>query len=118
MLGKHATNKDGSILVEPAIIEMNEYMRLGKFHIAGHCTELGEEILNYHRQEDWKIVPLRDDLISAVRYAFMSRRSGKPLSECEAHSGWSGGNYYGGHRRRRSGPVIAEGVDFNPFTGL
>jgi hypothetical protein len=94
---------------------MNEYMRLGKFHIASHCTELGEEILNYHRQEDWKIVPLRDDLISAVRYAFMTRRSGKPLSECEAHSGWSGGNYYGGHAPRGREAQLARGADPNPW---
>ena len=49
------------------------------FHIASHMSELGEEILSYHRDEDYKIVRLRDDLISAVRYAFMMRRSGKLL---------------------------------------
>ena len=36
-------------------------------------TELGEELLSYHRDEDYKIIRLRDDLISAVRYAFMER---------------------------------------------
>jgi hypothetical protein len=47
-------------------------------------AELTEEILNYHRDEDYKIVRLRDDLISAVRYAFMSR-SGEPLEGCEQY---------------------------------
>ena len=46
-------------------------------------TELAEEILSYHRDEDYKIVKLRDDLISAVRYAFMARRSGKVLGDRE-----------------------------------
>jgi hypothetical protein len=35
--------------------------------IASHMTELGEELLSYHRDEDYKIIRLRDDLISAVR---------------------------------------------------
>ena len=32
--------------------------------IANHMSELAEEILSYHRDEDYKIVRLRDDLIS------------------------------------------------------
>jgi Terminase RNaseH-like domain len=68
-----------SLAVEPVIDEMIGYMKEGRFTIASHLTELAEEILNYHRDEDYKIVKLRDDLISAVRYAFMMRRSGRPL---------------------------------------
>ena len=37
--------------------------------IASHMSELTEEILNYHRDEDYKIVPLREDLISAQQEA-------------------------------------------------
>jgi phage terminase large subunit-like protein len=85
MLGQHAQNKGGGHHLEPAIEEMNGYMKRGAFTIASHMTELGEELLNYHRDEDYKIVPLRDDLISAVRYAFMMRRSGRRLDECEAY---------------------------------
>ena len=55
----------------------------GKLTIAGHNIELLEEIRNYHRDEDFKIVKQRDDLISALRYAIMMRRSGKPRSDCE-----------------------------------
>ena len=64
MLGKHAENKGGGYHVEPAIEEMCGYMKRGCFTIASHMTELAEEILNYHRDEDYKIVKLRDDLIS------------------------------------------------------
>jgi hypothetical protein len=83
MLGTHAQNKSGGFHTEPAIEEMCGYMKRGAFAIANHMSELAEEILSYHRDEDYKIVRLRDDLISAVRYAFMCRRSGKLPDECE-----------------------------------
>ena len=56
-------------------------MKRGAFYIASHMSELGEEFLSYHRDEDYKIVRLRDDLLSATRYAFMMRRQGKMLDE-------------------------------------
>jgi hypothetical protein len=71
--------------MEPAIEEMCSHMKRELFSIANHMTELGEEIVNYHRDEDYRIVPLRDDLISAVRYAFMMRRSGKLLGACDEY---------------------------------
>ena len=46
---------------------------------------MGEQLLSYHRDEDYKIIRLRDDLISAVRYAFMARYKGKLLDGCEPH---------------------------------
>jgi phage terminase large subunit-like protein len=85
MLGQHAQHKDHGHHLEPTIEEICGYMKRGCFTIASHMTELGEELLNYHRDEDYKIVPLRDDLISAVRYAFMMRRNGKPLDGCEPY---------------------------------
>jgi len=86
MLGTHAQNHgSGGYHTEPAIEEMIGYMKRGCFPIASHMSELAEEILQYHRDEDYKIVRLRDDLISAVRYAFMMRRSGKPWESCEPY---------------------------------
>jgi phage terminase large subunit-like protein len=84
MMAGHAINhgtKTNS--VEPALEEMREMMFGGKFTIAGHNHELIDEIRNYHRDEDFRLVKQRDDLVSAVRYAIMMRRQGKPLSECE-----------------------------------
>lgn len=46
--------------------------------IAGHNHELLDEIRNYHRDEDFRIVKQRDDLVSALRYAIMMRLNGKP----------------------------------------
>ena len=59
--------------VEPAIIEMFEWMRTGRFKIFSNLSEWFEEKRLYHRK-DAKIVPLHDDLISATRYAFIARK--------------------------------------------
>jgi phage terminase large subunit-like protein len=122
MLGTHAQNRGGGHHLEPTIEEMCGYMKRGAFAIASHMTELAEELLNYHRDEDYKVVPLRDDLISAVRYAFMMRRNGKPLDGCEPYGRAPGvdvTNIYdprpSAHRHRES--RIAEGNDFDVFTG-
>ena len=118
----HAENKGGGYHIAPAIEEMCGFMKRGAFMIASHMSELSEEILSYHRDEDYKIVRLRDDLISAVRYAFMMRRSGKLLDDCEAYGrapGVDGAQYdprpWRPERRRET--QLAAGVDFDVFTG-
>jgi phage terminase large subunit-like protein len=120
MLAKHAENKGGGIHLDPAIEEMCSYMKRGCFTIASHMTELAEEILNYHRDEDFKIVKLRDDLVSAVRYAFMARRQGKRRDEVEEYGrapGISGS--YDPRPRPLNGPrqIMSTGLDFDVFTG-
>ena len=77
MLPTHAENKGGGYHTEPAIEEMCGYMKRGAFSVASHLSEWAEEFLSYHRNEDYKIVRLRDDLISATRYAFMMRHEGQ-----------------------------------------
>src|SRR5215471_8683198 len=123
MLGKNAHNHGSdNYHVEPAVEEMIGYMKRGQFAIASHMGELAEEVLQYHRDEDYKIVRLRDDLISAVRYAFMMRRSGKLLDECETYGrapGAMDGSQFDPrprHQARRE-PQIANGIDFDLFTG-
>jgi hypothetical protein len=121
MLGRFAHNHGSDHNhVEPAIEEMIGYMRRGCFTIASHMSELAEEILNYHRDEDYKIVRLRDDLISSVRYAFMMRRHGKPLEACEDYGRAPGVDttaYDPRPRRDRSRePAVAKGLDFNLFS--
>jgi hypothetical protein len=122
MLGKFACNHGTDhFFIEPAIEEMIGYMRRGCFTIASHMSELAEEILNYHRDEDYKVVRLRDDLISAVRYAFMMRRSGKQLDVCDAYGRAPGvetaDTYDPRPRRDRSRETgMAKGIDFNLFS--
>jgi phage terminase large subunit-like protein len=122
MLQKHAENKGGGYHVEPAIEEMCGYMKREQFVIASHLSQLSEEILNYHRDEDYKPVPLRDDLISAVRYAFMMRRQGKLLERCDDYGRTPGAETEFPLRRPvpfmgASGPAMASGIDFDVWTG-
>jgi hypothetical protein len=49
----------------------------GRLTNAGHNAELLEELRSYHRDEDYRVVKQRDDLVSALRYAIMMRRSGR-----------------------------------------
>jgi phage terminase large subunit-like protein len=128
MLGTHAVNHGGqNNSVEPAIEEMDGFMKREQFMIANHMRELAEEILSYHRDEDYKIVKLRDDLICAVRYAFMMRRSGKVLDDCENYGRAPGAdpNNYEPRppRSQRQESTFARGTSnhpdggFDPFTG-
>jgi hypothetical protein len=114
MLPKHAVNHGTQHFnVEPALEEMREMMFAGKMTIAGHNSELLEEMRTYHRDEDFRIVKQRDDLVSALRYAIMSRRQGRARSECDGIG--YGTQPYAGQRRERSEQRYASGLDFNLF---
>jgi hypothetical protein len=116
MLATHAENHGGGFHTEPAIEEMCGYMKRGCFTIASHMGDLSEEILNYHRDEDYKIVRQRDDLISAARYAFMMRRKGKPLTQCEGYGRAPGVGDFPMAARNHE-PQLAAGIEFDVFTG-
>jgi len=78
---EHFTNppalgqKKGSNSVEEGIQQMVVWMEEGKFRIKSDLHHLLQEYRQYHRK-DGKIVPIRDDSMSAMRYCFMSRRWG------------------------------------------
>src|SRR4051794_12239811 len=101
---------------EPALEEIRGMMFGGKLTIASQNGELFEELRNYHRDEDFRIVKQRDDLVSAMRYAIMMRRQGKVLAECEGFSYAtplaSRGGTLSGHQQE-----LARGVGFDVFTG-
>jgi hypothetical protein len=122
MLGKHATNHGTDhFFLEPAVEEMCSYMHRGSFVIANHMSELGEEILSYHRDEDHRVVQMRDDVISAVRMAFMMRRSGKGLDVCDAYGvapGMPNPEMFDPRPPRRDKTTrggLAKGIDFDLF---
>ena len=58
---------------EPGLIEMYEWMRTGRFKVFKTLMAWFEEKRMYHR-EDAQIVKIKDDIISATRYAFIMRR--------------------------------------------
>lgn len=76
MLSEHATNEAGGNGVEAAIGDMLDRMRTGRFKVDENITDFFEEFRLFHRK-DGKIVKIRDDLISAIRYALMMLRFAK-----------------------------------------
>lgn len=73
MLEERATFEDGTNSVEPGNFEMLDRMRTGRFKVFNTLPEWFEEFRLYHRK-DGKLVKLRDDLLSATRYALMMKR--------------------------------------------
>jgi hypothetical protein len=83
MLAEHATHppimkdgkmKSGGNSVESGIYEINDKMRKGTFKVFSSCQPFFDEFGQYHRDEKGKIVKVRDDVLDAVRYAYMMRR--------------------------------------------
>lgn len=89
MLKERATFEDGSNGVEAGLMEMLERMQTGRFKVFSHLTLWFEEFRLYHRK-DGKVVKLRDDLMSASRYALMMKRKARtrPVA-APAAGGWA-----------------------------
>jgi len=74
LLKDRATWPDGSNGVEAGILEIISLMQKGKFKVFAGLRCVFDEILQYHRDDKGKIVKVRDDLLDAIRYAYMMRR--------------------------------------------
>jgi hypothetical protein len=74
MLDNHATWAAGGNGVEQGIVEIYNLITLGKFFIFDHLSDTFDEFMQYHRDENGNIVKIKDDIISAIRYAYMMRR--------------------------------------------
>jgi phage terminase large subunit-like protein len=73
MLDERATFEDGTNGVEAGLMDMLDRMQSGRFKVFSTCVEWLEERRLYHRK-DGKVVKVRDDTISASRYALMMLR--------------------------------------------
>lgn len=73
MLPEKATFPDGGNGVEAGVMEMLDRMKTGRWKVFRTCAKWVGEFRLYHR-EDGLIVKLKDDRISASRYALMMRR--------------------------------------------
>ncbi len=60
----------GNNNIEPGIMDMLSRMESGRFKVFPHLMEWFKEFRAYHRK-DGKIEPIKDDLMSATRYAMM-----------------------------------------------
>ena len=79
MLDTHATFVEGGFGREPSIQRCFERMKTGRLMIMSHLSMLFDEIRMYHRKEG-KVVDVRDDLISAMRYLEMMLRYSEVVS--------------------------------------
>ena len=76
---EHFTNptalgeKKGSNSIEEGIMAMLQKMEKHQFKVFSTLNDWFEEFRMYHRKGG-KVVPIRDDLMSATRYAFQSQR--------------------------------------------
>jgi len=76
MLGisaRYDNDKGGGQAVEPIVMEIDERMRTGGFRVFSNLNDWFREKRMYHRK-DGKIVPKKDDILSATHYAVMMRR--------------------------------------------
>lgn len=86
MLAEHATwppvsdpqkpghTKSGGNSVEQGLYEIGELMRKGNFRFYRGLSDLFDEFRQYHRDDKGKVVKTNDDLLDAVRVAYMMRR--------------------------------------------
>jgi phage terminase large subunit-like protein len=65
-------NKGGNS-IEEGLMAVIQSMENDKFKVFSTLSDWWEEFRMYHRK-DGKVIPLRDDLMSATRYAFQSQR--------------------------------------------
>jgi phage terminase large subunit-like protein len=90
MLPERATFSDGSFGVEAGITRLLQRMQTGRLKVFEHLGDWFEEFRLYHRK-DGLIVKVKDDLMSATRYAEMMLRfaSTEPKDE-KLEGGYSG----------------------------
>lgn len=98
LLPRHFENPEGGNGVEAGVTEMLERMETGRLKIFETCREFFEEKRTYHRK-DGQIVSVRDDVISATRYALMSRRFAKtpPAPAASRRPSWRPADPVGGY---------------------
>lgn len=77
MLSEHATWASGGNGVEHGLMELYNRIKNKKIFIFNHLADVKDELTQYHRNSKGKIVKVKDDLIDAIRYAYMMRRYAK-----------------------------------------
>jgi phage terminase large subunit-like protein len=74
MLAQHAQWPAGGNSVESGVYELGDLMRKGKFKVFKGLVDFFNEYRQYHRDDRGRIVKTMDDVLDAVRYAYMMRR--------------------------------------------
>lgn len=85
MLFEHAQFEDGSVSVEAGLIGMLDEMKSGRFKVFRELNDFWDEFALYHRK-DGQVFAEHDDLLCAVRYAWMMKRYAQTRSSA---IGWN-----------------------------
>jgi phage terminase large subunit-like protein len=97
MLSDNATWPDGGNGVWAGLMEFNDLMAGGKFKVFSNLFEVFDEIRQYHTKTTAsgkvEIVKVKDDLIDAIRYAYMMRRHSIRICDINQEM------YHASHRR-------------------
>jgi phage terminase large subunit-like protein len=78
-----AQTEEGSIRVEVGLIQIRQAMIEGKFKIASHLSDLFDEKATYYYEPDGKPAKEKDDLMDAMRYAYVMRRYAEPMTPAQ-----------------------------------
>lgn len=81
MMFERATWDGSSNSVEQGIYEIRQRMMDGRFKVFSGCRQFFDEFLQYHRDDRGRIVKVMDDILDAVRYAYMMRRHAKAYGD-------------------------------------
>lgn len=73
MLMEMATHPEGGNSLEASVMDIYERMKTDRFKVFSNLEQWFQEFRLFHRK-DGKIVALKDDVISATRYAVMMKR--------------------------------------------
>jgi hypothetical protein len=73
---RYEDEKGGSQATEPFVMDVLDRMKTGRFRVFSHLAEWFEEKRMYHRK-DGKIVAVKDDLMSATKYAVIMKRKAR-----------------------------------------
>ena len=103
MLSSHATFDGGGYNTEAGVTLVEERLAGKKLLVASHLFEWFDEYAGYHRDAG-KIVKIDDDLMSATRVGIMDLRNAKTTERFL-------------RRTASDSPPMAQGIDFDPFTG-
>ena len=78
LLDDHATWEEGGNGVWAGLMEINNLMKTGRLKIFSNLVEVFAEVRQYHTKTTSsgksEIVKLGEDLLDAIRYAYMMRR--------------------------------------------
>jgi len=107
LLDDHATWEEGGNGVWAGLMEINNLMKTGRLKIFSNLIEVFTEVRQYHTKTTAsgksEIVKLGEDLLDAIRYAYMMRRHAIRICDINADESWQTDYHVDDGRDSRTG---------------